>query len=199
MLYPPMQPPSFIPSTPSIPMASPPLLQQQSQSDGAAMHTIQSNTNPSIGTMYTVKFHNPGSGSSSNETEATTTSSSSITTNIEDWLDNGSVQCVSSDLSNSANNDAQTGNHNLGKLSVLYYNAWSVLPKLDNLAATCLTCSPDIVCIVESWLCSDISENEISLPNYSIIKLDRNRQGGGILLYVKITFPLRLYSMVLLV
>ena len=41
------------------------------------------------------------------------------------------------------------------------------------------------MCIVESWLCSDISDNEISLPNYSIIRLDRNRHGGGILLYVK--------------
>ena len=98
------------------------------------------------------------------------------------------MQGVSSDLSNSANNAnnaIQTDNHNLGKLLILYYNARSVLPKLDNLAATCLARSPDIVCIVESWLCSDISDNEISLPNYSIIRLDRNRHGGGILLYVK--------------
>ena len=98
------------------------------------------------------------------------------------------MQGVSSDLSNSANNAnnaAHTGNHNLGKLLILYYNARSVLPKLDNLAATCPACSPDIVCMVESWLCSDTSDNEISLPNYSIIRLDRNCHGGGILLYFK--------------
>ena len=83
----PSQPPSFVPSTPSIPsipMTSPPLLQQQSQLDGATMPTTQSNINPSNDTMHTVQFHNPGSGSSSNETEAATTSSSSNTTNTED-------------------------------------------------------------------------------------------------------------------
>ena len=106
----PSQPPSFVPSTPSIPMTSPPLLQQQSQLDGATMHTTQFNINPSNSTMHTVQFHNPGSGSSSNETEAAMTTSSSNTTNTEDWLDNGSVQGVSSDLSNSANsaNNATT-------------------------------------------------------------------------------------------
>ena len=78
------QPPSFVPSTPSIRMTSPPLLQQQSQLDGATMHTTQSNINPSNGTMHTVQFHNPGSGSSSNETEAAMTTSSSNTTNTKD-------------------------------------------------------------------------------------------------------------------
>ena len=55
--------------------------------------------------------------------------------------------------------------------SVLYYNARSLLPKLDNLAAVCITCNPDIVCIVESWLSDDIQDNEISLPNYSVVRL----------------------------
>ena len=48
--------------------------------------------------------------------------------------------------------------------SVLYYNARSWLPKLDNLVAVCITCNPDIVCIVESWLGDDIQDNGISLP-----------------------------------
>ena len=79
--------------------------------------------------------------------------------------------------------------------SVLYYNARSLLPKLDNLAAVCVTCNPDIVCIVESWLSDDIQDNEMSLPNYSVVRLDRNRHGGGIVMYIKNTFT---YSIVLL-
>ena len=45
--------------------------------------------------------------------------------------------------------------------------------------------TPDIVCIVESWLCSDICDSEISLVDYSIVRLDRSRHGGGIILYIK--------------
>lgn len=43
---------------------------------------------------------------------------------------------------------------------------------------------PDLVCIVESWLSPDISNNEIFLYNYQIQRLDRNRHGGGILIFI---------------
>ena len=56
-----------------------------------------------------------------------------------------------------------------GKLSIFNYNARSILPKLDNLAATYLVSSPDIVCVVEYWLCSDICDSEISLVDYSLL------------------------------
>lgn len=91
------------------------------------------------------------------------------------------MQGASSDLSNSLCNS--------GQLSILYYNARSILPKLNNLAASCLALKPDIVCIVESWLCNDISDNEIALPYYSSVRSDRNRHGGGILLYIKDNLP----------
>ena len=81
-----------------------------------------------------------------------------------------------------------------GKLKIVYCNARSVLPKLDELAATCGACDPDIVCIVESWLCSEIGDEEIFLPNYSAVRLDRNRHGGGILMFIKSTL---LYDIVL--
>ena len=41
-----------------------------------------------------------------------------------------------------------------------------------------------ILYIVESWLSGDISDDEISLSGYSIVRLDRNRHGGGILIYI---------------
>ena len=45
---------------------------------------------------------------------------------------------------------------NLSNLSVLYYNARSLLPKIDHLRAVCALYSPDIVCIVETWINDDI-------------------------------------------
>ena len=49
----------------------------------------------------------------------------------------------------------------LGTLSILYYNARSILPKMDNLAAYVLVYEPDVVCIVESWLDGDVGQCEI--------------------------------------
>ena len=67
-------------------------------------------------------------------------------------------------------------------ISVLYYNARSLLPKYDELVGIH---NPDVVCIAESWLCSDINDREIDIPSYTLIRLDRNRHGGGVLMYIK--------------
>ena len=49
--------------------------------------------------------------------------------------------------------------------------------------AAVLSQKPDLICIVETWLCEDVSDNELSLPDYQLYRLDRNRHGGGIMLY----------------
>ena len=36
---------------------------------------------------------------------------------------------------------------------------------------------------METWLCNDISNNEIMIPGYQLYRLDRNRHGGGVLMY----------------
>ena len=65
-------------------------------------------------------------------------------------------------------------------LSILYFNALSIIPKLDELKAIVEAEQP-LVCIVETWLSADISNNEIA---YQSLRADRNRQGGGVLMYV---------------
>ena len=69
-------------------------------------------------------------------------------------------------------------------LHILYYNARSIVSKLDELHAIVQIKQPHIVCIVETWLPSDIMDNELQLPGYQHMRLDRNRHGGGILMYV---------------
>jgi len=68
--------------------------------------------------------------------------------------------------------------------SLLYYNARSLFPKMDCLHALVSIHKPDAICIVETWLCPDITAVEISLPGYSAVRLDRDRHGGGIILFV---------------
>ena len=64
------------------------------------------------------------------------------------------------------------------------FNACSILPKLTKLKAHCDAISYD-VCIVETWLDSDISDAEVYISGYRVFRHDRNRHGGGVLVYVK--------------
>lgn len=66
----------------------------------------------------------------------------------------------------------------------MYYNARSLLPKFDELATLCELHQPGIVCIVETWLSPEVTDSEISINSYQVVRLDRNRHGGGILMYV---------------
>ena len=56
---------------------------------------------------------------------------------------------------------------------------------MDELPATVDAYSPDLICIVETWLSPDISNPEISLAGYQLCCLDRDRHDGGVLIYIK--------------
>ena len=67
-----------------------------------------------------------------------------------------------------------------------YCNAHSILPKFDELSAINSLHSPDI-CIVETWLSSDICDSELSLAGFSPFYNNHNHHGGAILVYVQLT------------
>ena len=75
-------------------------------------------------------------------------------------------------------------NYTCNSLSVLYFNARSIVPKFDALCSEVEIHKPDIVCLVESWLSDEVLDSEISLTNYQLYRLDRNRHGGGIIIYI---------------
>lgn len=76
------------------------------------------------------------------------------------------------------------GNYQPNCLNILYYNARSLLPKMDELRVLVDMQQPHIVSIVETWLSSEISDNELFLQGYQVLRLDRNRHGGGILMFI---------------
>ena len=67
---------------------------------------------------------------------------------------------------------------------ILYFNARSVLPKFDELNLAVDVHHPRIICIVETWLCNNILDNELFTSGYQLFHFDRNHHGGGILMYV---------------
>ena len=76
----------------------------------------------------------------------------------------------------------------------LTFNARSLLPKIDELRALVEQKSPHIICIVKSWLSESIEGNEISIGDYQIHRLDRNRHGGGILMYVHCSLSVKVIA-----
>ena len=48
------------------------------------------------------------------------------------------------------------------------------------LHAIILSQKPDLLCVVETWLCEDIEDNELLLLGYQLYRLDHNRHGGGL-------------------
>ena len=76
-------------------------------------------------------------------------------------------------------------------LSIMYFNARSVFCKLDSLKLVCAKHQPDVICIVESWLDKEISNSEFSLDGYNVSRVDRNRHGGSVLIFVKSTLVLK--------
>ena len=67
------------------------------------------------------------------------------------------------------------------------------MPKHDELCVVVEANNPDIVCIVETWLSTDILDSEVHLPVYHVHRLDRNRHSGGILVFVRDNFVTKLY------
>ena len=59
---------------------------------------------------------------------------------------------------------------------------------MDELSLIAGSLLPDAICIVESWLSNEITDFEISINGYVVHRLDRNRHGGGVLVYIKDKF-----------
>ena len=79
----------------------------------------------------------------------------------------------------------------IGQLKILYFNGRSLLPKLDELRLIVEAERPDAICVNETWLSDEISNDELRLTNYCMFRLDRNRHGGGVLVYVKASFSVK--------
>ena len=58
------------------------------------------------------------------------------------------------------------------------------LSKINELRLIVEANSPSVICVVETWLCSDILDAELFVCNCSLVRLDRSRNGSGILTFI---------------
>jgi len=80
-----------------------------------------------------------------------------------------------------------TGNNSI---SVCFFNARSLVNKLDLFKSYVLSTFHDIICVTETWLSDNIFNAEILPPSYSIHRNDRATRGGGVLIAVKDSLPI---------
>ena len=72
------------------------------------------------------------------------------------------------------------------ELTVCYTNARSLLNKRTELGNMIDSGNPDVIIITETWLTSDVTDNEVDLPNFVVHRTDRQtRKGGGVVIYLK--------------
>ena len=76
------------------------------------------------------------------------------------------------------------GRNNANSVSIMYFNARSIVPKFDELCLLVELHNPDIISIVESLLCADIPDDDICIQGYNVFHNDRNRHGGGVLMFI---------------
>ena len=70
-------------------------------------------------------------------------------------------------------------------LHFLHLNINSILPKIDELRNIAKTSKVSVIGISETKLDDTVTNNEINIEGYSILRHDRNRQGGGVACYVR--------------
>ena len=72
-----------------------------------------------------------------------------------------------------------------GGLHFLHINVNSLLSKIDELRDVVGHTKPAILGITESKLDSSVSDQEVDISGYSILRNDRNRYGGDVACYVR--------------
>ena len=71
-------------------------------------------------------------------------------------------------------------------LKCIYFNARSIVNKLDELQLYIDKETADIIGITETWLNEEISDVELNINDYTIFRHDRlNKTGGGVILLIK--------------
>ena len=95
-------------------------------------------------------------------------------------------------LMNSTHNT--TINPTINDLKVMYTNCRSLPPKINDFRTLVSSEKLHILAICEPWLDSSIADTELHIPDYKIVRWDRDRPGGGIALYISTDIGQLYYS-----
>lgn len=59
------------------------------------------------------------------------------------------------------------------------------MPKISEIRSLACKTRAEVFAVSETWLDDTVTAQEINIPNYTTIRKDRNRKGGGVCIYVR--------------
>ena len=74
---------------------------------------------------------------------------------------------------------------NASKGICIHLNVRSLLPKISELRIIANKTSAAVIALTETWIDNSVTNSEISIDGYTVLRKDRNRHGGGVCLYIK--------------
>ena len=79
-------------------------------------------------------------------------------------------------------------------LRICHLNVRTLVDKIDEMRVFCETHRPHVLSLNETWLDSSISDSEIQLTGYLLVRRDQTRRNGGVLIYVSSNSITRLFK-----
>ena len=70
-------------------------------------------------------------------------------------------------------------------LHFLHANVRSLIPKIPEIRLLLSRTKTAVFAATETWLDSSINDGEIHIPGYNVVRRDRNRNGGGVALFIR--------------
>ena len=70
-------------------------------------------------------------------------------------------------------------------LHFIHLNVRSILPKMQEIRILANNTNAAVMCFTETWIDDSVTNNETDVPGYTIVRKDRNRNGGGICMYIR--------------
>ena len=79
-------------------------------------------------------------------------------------------------------------------LHFVHLNIRSLPPSIDEIRSIATQTKAAVIALTETWLDDSVNDSELIINNYCLIRADRNRQGGGVCLFIRenLTFNRRL-------
>ena len=71
---------------------------------------------------------------------------------------------------------------------MIHLNVRSLLTKVPEINIIAQKTRAAVIGISETWLDDSITDAEIAISGYSVLRLDRNRDGGGVCVYIRNDF-----------
>ena len=83
--------------------------------------------------------------------------------------------------------------HKLKGFKISHLNIRSLVKNIDQFRIYSHNCKFDIICLSETMLDGTIQDYEVNVNGYEVIRKDRNRNGGGVAIYIRncISYKLR--------